>query len=50
MHEKGYSIDGKWLREGSANWSPGAERMQDNCIPDVESHFESRCAVERRIG
>jgi phosphatidylserine/phosphatidylglycerophosphate/cardiolipin synthase-like enzyme len=32
MHQKDYSIDGKWLREGSANWSPSAEKLQDNSL------------------
>jgi phosphatidylserine/phosphatidylglycerophosphate/cardiolipin synthase-like enzyme len=32
MHQKDYSIDGKWLREGSANWSPSAEKDQDNSL------------------
>lgn len=29
---KGYSLDGKWLRDGSANWSPGSEKRQDNSV------------------
>jgi cardiolipin hydrolase len=32
MHQKDYCVDGKCLREGSANWSPGAEKAQDNCV------------------
>lgn len=30
MHLKGYCGDDRWLRDGSANWSPGAEKEQDN--------------------
>lgn len=32
MHQKDYCVDGKCLREGSANWSPDAEKKQDNCV------------------
>jgi len=32
MHQKDYCLDGKWLRDGSANWSPGAEKHQDNSV------------------
>lgn len=32
MHQKDYCLDGKWLREGSANWSPGSEKRQDNSL------------------
>lgn len=30
MHLKAYSIDGKLLRDGSANWSPTGLKRQDN--------------------
>ncbi|MDQ2950368.1 MAG: phospholipase D-like domain-containing protein [Acidobacteriota bacterium] len=32
MHQKDYCVDGKVLRDGSANWSPGAEKAQDNSL------------------
>src|SRR3954471_2631282 len=30
MHLKAYAIDGKMLRDGSANWSAAGEKAQDN--------------------
>jgi phosphatidylserine/phosphatidylglycerophosphate/cardiolipin synthase-like enzyme len=30
MHLKAYCIDGNFLRDGSANWSPAGEKRQDN--------------------
>jgi len=30
MHLKAYLIDGALLRDGSANWSPAGEKVQDN--------------------
>jgi phosphatidylserine/phosphatidylglycerophosphate/cardiolipin synthase-like enzyme len=30
MHLKAYAVDGKLLRDGSANWSPSGEKLQDN--------------------
>ena len=30
MHEKDFDVDGYLLRSGSANWSIGALRRQDN--------------------
>ncbi len=30
MHLKAYLIDGTLLRDGSANWSPAGEKVQDN--------------------
>ena len=32
MHLKAYLIDGVLLRDGSANWSPGGLKRQDNNI------------------
>ncbi|MGH9654460.1 MAG: phospholipase D-like domain-containing protein [Bryobacteraceae bacterium] len=32
MHQKDYCLDGKRLRDGSANWSPGSEKRQDNSL------------------
>ncbi len=32
MHEKAFSIDGRLLREGSANWSRGGLLVQDNNV------------------
>ena len=32
MHEKAFCIDGRLLREGSANWSRGGLLMQDNNV------------------
>ncbi|MDR3723281.1 MAG: phospholipase D-like domain-containing protein [Terracidiphilus sp.] len=31
-HLKAYLVDGKMLREGSANWSPQGEKVQDNSL------------------
>lgn len=30
MHLKAYLVDGRLLRDGSANWSPAGEKKQDN--------------------
>jgi phosphatidylserine/phosphatidylglycerophosphate/cardiolipin synthase-like enzyme len=30
MHQKAYRLDPRVLRDGSANWSPGGEKSQDN--------------------
>ena len=30
MHQKAYCLDRRVLRDGSANWSPGGEKSQDN--------------------
>jgi phosphatidylserine/phosphatidylglycerophosphate/cardiolipin synthase-like enzyme len=30
LHLKAYCIDHRVLRDGSANWSPGGEKCQDN--------------------
>jgi phosphatidylserine/phosphatidylglycerophosphate/cardiolipin synthase-like enzyme len=30
MHLKAYLVDGKLLRDGSANWSPAGLKRQDN--------------------
>lgn len=32
MHQKAWCLDHRLLRDGSANWSPGAEKAQDNEI------------------
>jgi phosphatidylserine/phosphatidylglycerophosphate/cardiolipin synthase-like enzyme len=45
-HLKAYAVDGKLLREGSANWSPQGLKVQDNSLvmirePGVVSRFES---------
>jgi phosphatidylserine/phosphatidylglycerophosphate/cardiolipin synthase-like enzyme len=47
MHLKGYVIDGKVLRTGSANFSYSGERQQDNDLvilrdPDAAGKFETR--------
>jgi phosphatidylserine/phosphatidylglycerophosphate/cardiolipin synthase-like enzyme len=44
-HLKAYAVDGKLLREGSANWSPEGEKVQDNSLllirdPAVVATFE----------
>ena len=36
MHLKAYAIDGKLLRDGSANWSAAGEKAQDN-----NAHFSN---------
>jgi phosphatidylserine/phosphatidylglycerophosphate/cardiolipin synthase-like enzyme len=45
-HLKAYAVDGKLLREGSANWSPQGLKVQDNSLvvirdPGAMSKFES---------
>jgi phosphatidylserine/phosphatidylglycerophosphate/cardiolipin synthase-like enzyme len=45
QHLKSYCIDGKVLRDGSANWSPSGEKRQDNSLiivadPAAIRHFE----------
>lgn len=45
LHLKSYCIDGRILRDGSANWSPSGEKRQDNSLVIVTSpaaiqHFE----------
>ncbi len=43
MHLKSYAIEGRFLRTGSANWSPTGLKRQDNDVR-YESSLE---AVER---
>lgn len=45
LHLKSYCIDGRILRDGSANWSPSGEKRQDNSLvivtaPAAIQHFE----------
>lgn len=45
QHLKSYCVDGKVLRDGSANWSPTGEKRQDNSLvivttPAAIQHFE----------
>ena len=49
MHQKDYSVDGKWLREGSANWSPSAEKDQDNSL-SISTDPQEIANYERKFG
>ncbi len=47
MHLKSYSIDGRLLRTGSANWSPTGLKRQDNDVlyegsPEAVERFERK--------
>ena len=40
MHLKAYLVDGRWIREGSANWSPSGEGAY--CTGDRREHREQQ--------
>ncbi len=47
MHLKSYAIDGRFLRPGSANWSPTGLKRQDNDVryelsPEAVDRFEKK--------
>src|SRR5207249_3935046 len=49
MHLKAYSIDGKLLRDGSANWSAAGEKAQDNNARFTNDPAEIK-GFERQFG
>ncbi len=47
MHMKAYTIDGRWLRTGSANFSWSGETRQDNDIVIIDSPQAARAFTRR---